>query len=445
MRYIFVLSLFLMPYMAYAQTKEWSLEECISYAKEHNIDIKSKQLEIENSKINLSEAKWAFSPTVSVSNSYSVSQGRALDPTTYEFVDDQSVSGNSTSVSASLTLFDGLNTINSVKQNKLSLTSSLYSLEKAENDLMLNITAYYLEILLAGENIQNTKQIVNSLEIQLDNTKRMVDLGKVTIADQLQIESQLADASTNLLSANNQLFIAKLNLCQLLEIEDYASFEVSAEESNPQVPNADIATILDNSHSLPELKIAELNIDIAKQDLNIVRSAYYPTVSMSVYYGSSYSSAREKVLLNDDGTYRYEAYPLSEQYTDNLNSYISIGVSIPIFNQMYTRKSVQRSKIAIQQAEYSEQAIRKQVVKEVNQAYIDMYSAWDKYSSTMIYLNSATEALEQIEMKYNIGASSVVDYNTAVNTYIDASTKQISAKYEYIFKTNIIRFYEESD
>ncbi len=444
MKNLFVIILIFAYSSGYAQPKQWTLAECVEYAKENNIDIKSKRLEVETSQINLSEAKWAYAPTISASNSSNLSQGRVLDPTTYQYVEDQTVTGNNTSVSASIAIFDGMINFHNLKRSNLSLSSALLGVQKAENDIMLSITAYYLEVLLAMENIHSCEQIVESLKLQRDNTAKMVEVGKVTSADLLLVESQLSDASGNLLTSKNQLYIAKLNLCQILEIEDFTNFTISPDDivMTPlqELPQS-ASEIINCTEWLPELQVAQLNIDIAQRDVKIAKSAYYPTISLSASYGSSYSSAREKALLNEDGTYKYEAYPFNEQYSDNLNGYISLGITIPIFNRMATRKNVERSKVAVMMAELSKHSTIKQVQKEINQAFIDMNIAWDKFNLTTAYQQSAKEALRQIETKYNLGAATIIDYNSAIDTFVDATTKHTSAKYEYIFKTRIIEFY----
>lgn len=147
---------------SYAQTdtsRRWTLDECIAYAQEHNIEIKTQELTAESKRITFSESKWAYAPDVSVSNGYNVSSGRVLDPTTYSFVENQTVQGNSTSVSAGITLLGGLKNMHALKRARLDLRSSLLGVEKTRNDVMLNVTAYYLEILCAGENIRNAEQI----------------------------------------------------------------------------------------------------------------------------------------------------------------------------------------------------------------------------------------------------------------------------------------------
>lgn len=445
--YILGILLALLASRATAQTdtaRRWSLDACIAYALEHNIEIRQQELTAENKRVTFSESKWAYAPTVSTSNSYNLSTGRVLDPTTYEFIENQTVQGNNTSVSAGITLFGGMGNLHNLKRAKLDLQSALLGIEKIRNDVTLNVTACYLEILCAGENIRNAEQIVSTLRIQEEKTAKMVAARKVTTADLLQIQSQLADAENELLTTENQLYIAKLNLCQLLEIVDYASFETAA--PNEALPDISLLPrgadeVTDAAMTLPQVRMAALDIDIARRDIRIAQAAYYPTISLAAAYGTSYSDARQKAFQNPDGTYRYEAYPFFEQYKDNANSYISVSLNVPIFGRLSVRKNVRRRKIALQQAEYSLRTMEKQVEKEVNQAWIDVRTAWEKYLSSQKYVATASEAARQIARKYDLGVATVVEYSTAMNNLVKANSQLLQAKYEYIFKTKIINFY----
>ena len=426
------------------QTKEWTLEECIAYAYEHNISVKQAELDAQTRQITRSGAKWAYAPDISLSNSYSYSNGRVLDPTTYEFVESQSVNGTNTSVGASIALFNGMRNLHNLRRSQLDLRASLLGVEKARNDVRLNVTACYLEILNAEENIRNAEQTVATLKVQKEKTAKLVEARKVTVADLLQIESRLADAENTLLSFRNAYDIARLNICQLMEIDDYAVFQTSAptdEVSGHTLAVVNSGEVLSSAQSLPEVETARLGIDIAHKDLQIARASYYPSLSFTAGYGTSYSDARQKMFLNPDGTYRYEAYPFSEQYKDNANSYISVSLNIPIFGRLTTRHNVRRQKIAVRQAEYALRTVEKQVNKEATEALIDARTAWDKYLSSRKYVASATEAARQMERKYNLGAATVVDYDTALDALVQAQVQLLQAKYEYIFKTEIIQFY----
>lgn len=439
--------LLLCPALLSAQHR-WTLDECIAYALEHNIEIKQQELSAQTKRVTFSESKWAYAPTISASNSYSLSTGRVLDPTTYEFLENQTVQGNSTSVSAGITLFGGMGNLHNLKRAKLELQTALLGVEKTRNDITLNVTACYLEILCAGENLRNARQIVSTLELQQEKTAKMVEARKVTTADLLQIQSQLADAQHELLTAENQLYIAKLNLCQLLEISDYASFEtVAPDEALPDLgllPRG-ANEVTEAALTLPEVRMAALNIDVAQRDIRIAQASYYPTISLSAAYGSSFSDVRHKAFRNPDGTYRYDAYPFFEQYKDNANSYISVSLHVPIFGRLAARKNIRKRRIALQQAQYALRTMEKQVEKEVNQAWIDMRTAWEKYQSSQKYVATASEAARQVARKYDLGVATVVEYGTAMNNLVKASTQLLQAKYEYIFKTRIIQFYMDKN
>ena len=430
----------------YAQIHQWTLDECIAYAYEHNIDIKAKELSVRQKEISVSEQQWNYAPSISASNSTSISNGRVLDPTTYDYVENEIVGGNSSSINANINLFNGLRNHHNVKRAKLDLQSALFSIEQIRNDLRLNITAYFLEILCAEENIHIAEQIVTELEIQIEKTEKKIEAKKATIADLLQIKSQLADANNDILMAKQAYDIARLNLCQLLEIEDYSSFCVSA---SLQFNNGNIdiytseATLFAALHTQPEIKAAETNIAIAQQDLKIAKASYYPTISMTVGYGSSFSDARYKMLPNIDGTYKQERYSFLEQYKDNANSYVSVSLNFPIFNRLTTRKNVQRQKIAVQQAEYALQQTRKQVSKEITQAIIDTKAAYAKYIGAIQAVDYANEATRQITLKYEIGVSSVTDYNAVIRAQHQAQSRLSQSKYEYFFRCKILEYYTQ--
>ena len=202
------------------------------------------------------------------------------------------------------------------------------------------------------------------LRIQEEKTAKKVEARKVTTADLLQIRSQLADAENDVLTARNTYDIARLDLCQLLEIDDYTTFRTVAPDVGAPTRSgiADSpAEVFDAARELPELEAARVGVDMARRDLQIARTAYWPTLSLSVGYGSSYSDVRQKMFRNPDGTYRYEAYPFFEQYKDNASSYVSLSLSIPIFGKFTVRKNVQRQKLAIRQAEYALRTAEKQV------------------------------------------------------------------------------------
>lgn len=422
--------------------KSWTLEECIRYALENNIDLKSERLSVEESKISLSDSKWAFAPNVSASTSYNLSIGRVLDETTYEFVTNQMMESSSSSVSASILLFDGLKSLRQLQYSKLNKEAAALKYKKAENDLYLNITAYFLETLCAQENIKNCRSIVESLKDQEDLISVKVDHGKVTEADLLQIQSKLSDAENTLLSAEHSYDLSRMKLCQLLEIKDYRSFI-------PSVVNTDSIEFSPYSHTdilagidyLPEIALAKKNIELSRKSIQISKAQYYPTLSLSLEYGSSFSNARQKVLQNEDGSYIYKSYPFWKQYKDNASQYISLGLSIPLFSNS-SINSVRKAKLELKRNEYAFYTAKKQAEKEITQAVMDAETAWKKLQGSKKYLASAQEAKRQITLKFKVGAVGLTEYNDVISTFIKAQAQCLSAKYEYMFKTKVLYLFQ---
>ena len=270
-----------------------------------------------------------------------------------------------------------------------------------------------------------------------------VEAGKVTEADLLQITAQLYSARNDVLTAIGDYDMARLELCQLLEIEDFRDFEAatSAADAMPGLVPEDEGGILEAVGWRPEIKSAELGVELARKDLQIARSSYWPTVSLSAGYGTSHSGARQMMLQNPDGTFRYEAYPFFRQYADNASSYVSVSLSIPILSGLSVRKNVRRTKTALRDAEYALASTRKGIVKEYLQAGIDSRTAYGKYLGAQEQVRSAEEAARQITAKYESGAADVITYSTAVSVLASARYQMLSAKYECIFKQKILEMY----
>ena len=226
LRTIIAVSVLLSPYLMAAQEanslRRWTLDECLDRALEHNIELRSERLSVEERDISLSDSRWAFAPSLSASAGYNLSTGRVLDETTYDFVTNETVGSSSASVSGSVLLFNGLRNLRQLQYSRIDREAAILQVEKAADDLRLNVTAYFLEAICAWENIRDCEAVVASLRKQEEHTSERVWAGKVTRADLLQIQSQLSEAENSLIVAEHSYGMSRLNLCQLLEIEEYS-------------------------------------------------------------------------------------------------------------------------------------------------------------------------------------------------------------------------------
>ena len=405
-------------------SKVWTLDECIGYALEHNIEIKRQELGIDDSEIGLSESRWDYAPSLSAGTSYSISSGRVLDQTTYEFIENNVVGSSSASVSGSVQVFSGMRRHYALKKAKASLKASLADLESVRTDVELNVTAAYLQIHCDLENLASAREMALMLESQMDKIQTMVDLGRVTEADLLQIRSQYYAALNDVAAAEGQCRLSRMELCQLLEIQDWEDFAIEPIETDEYggmqlFPSTDSIAV----ESRPEYRSAEAGVEVARRNLQIARASYYPTLSLSAGYGTSYSGARQKAVQNPDGTYRYEAYPFFRQYLDNGSSYLSLSLNIPIFSGMSTRNSVRRAKNASLDAQYALQTVRKQLSREYEQALIEYQTSCRQYETAREQLAYAEEAARMMTEKYNLGKTGFTSWNTAM-------TELAKAKYD---------------
>lgn len=399
----------------------WSLEECISYALEHNIEIKRQELGVDDSETGLSESRWDYAPSLSAGASYSISSGRVLDQTTYEFIENNVVGSSSASVSGSVQVFSGMRRHYALKKAKASLKASMADLESVRTDVELNVTAAYLQILCDQENLASAREMASMLESQMERIQTMVDLGRVTEADLLQIRSQYYAALNDVAAAEGQCRLSKMELCQMLEIQDWEDFAIEPIEADDYdgmqlFPSTDSVSV----ESRPEYRSAEAGVEVARRNLQIARSSYYPTLSLSAGYGTSYSGARQKAVQNPDGTYRYEAYPFFRQYLDNGSSYLSLSLNIPIFSGMSARNSVRRARNASMDAQYALQTVRKQLSREYEQALIEYQTSCRQYETAMKQLAYAEEAARMMTEKYNLGKTDFASWNTAMTEFAKA-------------------------
>ena len=423
-------------------TRPWTLAECIAWARDNNIQILQQELYAKDAEMAVSQAKLNYIPSLNAGASYGTTFAESFDPVSG--ATRPSNTNASISASASTDLFAGMKKMHTLKLSQLSLSETLMSIEKAKNDLELNVTAAYLDILSAEERVRISQSQIQTLEVQVSNSQKLVDAGKTTHGDLLQIQAQLADAKYQLLANENQRTLAYFNLCQLLEIEDFMNFRVITPESLVIVTDASFSStndIIEAAQSLPQIEAAKLGVDIAERNIKLAKADYYPSLRFSAGYGTSYSTTQGKRIPNTTPV-EYEKYPFFEQLRDYATPSISLSLSIPIFNSFQTRNNVRSKRIALQRADYNMQLAQKQISKDVQQAFIDAYGALEMYKSSIANVETNEESFRIVEQKFNLGAATPVDYNIALYNLTNARAQLSQAKYQYIFKSKILDFYK---
>jgi len=445
--------------------QSWTLENCIQYAMENNIQIKQSVLNTEYNENLLKQSRLGQIPNLSANSNYTLSWGRALDQTTYEFTENQQIGSYSVGVSSSVNLFNGLRVRNTILQNELNLMSSYEDVEKIKNDISLNIAAAYLSILFNKELLAVTESQLEITGQQVDRTKKMVDAGKLARGSFLEIQAQYASEELNVVNAENQLAISLLNLQQILDLPIDSAFGVSIPEladpdSNPLVINA-TEVYRTAELEMPEIRSAELARESSEKGLKIAEGGRYPSLYLSANYSSGYSDIREQVtgvnttqipigetaggepvLSYPTDVPVYGKYPFMEQVRDNRSTGVGLGLSIPIFNGWQVNTSIANSRLALENAELDLQSKKLTLYAIIQQAYADAVAALKKFTATEQALLSMEESFKYTEKKFEVGLVNTVDYNTSKNQLTATQSDLLQAKYDFIFKTKILNFYK---
>ncbi len=414
----------------------WTLEKCLNYAFENNISIKRQEISADLQKSELEQSKLNKLPNLNAQSSYGYSFG-------YTWLQDkgQNVDINSHSlnigIGTSVNVFQGFNLNNTIKRNDANLMAAVAQTEKMRNDIALQITGQYLQILFDKELLNVAEEQYEVTNQQMERTKKLVDAGSQARGSYLEIKSQAAKEALNVTRQKNSLSLSLLNLAQLLDLEDVVGFDIvlpiipEVEEISLDKPSDVYKVALD---IMPEIKGANYNLESSKYDVNIAKSDYYPTLSLRGEWGS-----RASWLLDDpENTNR----SLGDQINSNKNTYIGASLNIPIFNKFQTKSRVKNAKIRVLDAQYSLDQEKLALRKEIQQAYADALAAHNKYLSSYDAVNSYKESFRYTEEKFNVGLVNSVDYNVAKTDYTRAQSDLLQAKYEYILRNKILDFYK---
>lgn len=440
-----------------------TIQDAIDKTLNNNLQVKQSKLSESLSEENLSQSKNALLPTVSSNNSYNISYGRSVDPSTYSF-SSSSFSSYNGSVQASLNLFQGMQKINQIRQNKLLLAADKTNTDKIKNDLILQVITSYLQILYNKDLLEAAKLQRLVAKQTLDREQQLLDVGNKTLADLSQAKSQLATADLNVTNAANALTISYLTLAQLMDIPSATVYEVQAPVlgafNKPSTDyNAD--DVYDKALGFfPDIKLAALKTEASKKGIDVARGNYYPTLSFGGGLSSNYSSGRKRTIGNtevlvpigitqnsQDVVLQRALIPITENYRfgsqikDNFGQYFGFSLQIPILNGFQARSSVRKAKISYLQSQTQEQLAKNNLNKVIYQAVADLKAAESRYESTTNTFLAERDAFRVIEQRYAVGLVNSLDYSTSQSKTNKAETDMIQAKYDLLFKAKVIDYY----
>lgn len=410
-----------------------TLDECIRYAQEHNITVKQRAGSLRQSEVQLSTERNSWLPTLDASAGENFSFGRSL--TASNTYTNTSTSSTSFGLNAGLQLFTGGRIINSIRLARLNLEAATADLEKAKNDLGLNVAAAYMQILYNKEITAVAERQIDIDSMQVERLRTMLANGKASGADLSQQQATLAQSRTTLTDARNQLSLARLTLSQLLELPSPEGFDVATLDTtalNAQtvilpLPDAIFQEAMTNK---PEIAAADLRLKAADRNIAIARAGLLP--QLSAFGGLS---------TNYYKTSGYPAESFGDQLNHNFGQSFGFSLSYNIFDRFSTRNSVRNAKIERDNQRLAVEDTRKTLYKEVQQAYYDATAARAKLNSCQAAMASAEDAYTLMKAKYENGKANITEFNEQKNTLLKTSSDLAQAKYEWLYRLRLIDFY----
>ena len=440
-----------------------TLEESISVALQHNPDFRNSELAVMRSEVQLRDSWGAFFPQANGNYNIGKSNGRSIDPFTNAYI-NQDLTFSNASLNLEASVFNGFRLWNLLRQNRLNLQASQLEREAARQNLVLNVTLAYLQVLNNRDLVQLAENRIETTSEQLERLRTLFDQGVGNPADFTDIQGQFAMDQNSLVMAESTLEESLVAYNALLNSEETSMpAEIPVPVDLEQYPFTAEHIYEQASEELPGHQAQEIRVRAAKNGLQAARGLYFPSVSLFASLGTNYSSAAE--IFTEVGTRRvetgdfinidgeeipvmteqldFEPAPISyrDQFENNLNSMVGVAVSVPIFNGFTARNTVALEKIDLKESIIALENERLQLEQAIKESYIAMEAAFRRYNNLLEQVEAYEESFRVYEIRFNNGVSNMVEYTISRNTMENARINLANAKYEYLLRTKILDYY----
>lgn len=410
----------------------WSLEDCINYALDNNIKVKQSAIAVEQREVELSTAQNSMLPGVKFGGSQNFSFGRGLtEDNTYAHTN---TTNTSFSLGMDMPLFSGLKIKNTITRSKLNLESATNDLEKIKDDIRTSVAAAYVQILYNKEILDVAERQVQIDSQQVVRLTGMAENGKASKAEVAAQKASLSKSHVTAVEAENNLHLSVLTLTQLLELPSPEGFEVVVPDESAfaegLLPAPD--DVYDVALGIrPGIRSEKIRLDAAETSIAIAKSAYYPSLSMNGGLGTNYyttSISPSKAFF--------------DQLSSNFSQYVGLSLNIPIFNRFSTRNSVRAAKLSYNDQSLKVESVKKDLYKEIQQAYYNALAAESKYHSSIEAERSASEAFELMSAKYENGKATLTEFDKQKSQYLEAASNLAQARYRFLYQSKLLDFYK---
>ena len=447
-----------------AQTKAYTLEECVLMALDKNISIKQSELDIENAEIDKEDAFGSFLPRVNAQSQHIWNNGLSQNITN-GLIENLTTQFSSFGGNIGVTLFNGKQNINQLSRANLNLIARQYQLDDMKDDISLFVANAYLQVMFNRELAQVQRFQLEITKEDLERTKVRIQAGVLTQADIFYIEANLASQEQALVQAENNYRLSLISLAQLLLITDYENFQISDEDF--EIPFSDILSqkpkeIYEKALTIRnDIKLGVANIEVAKKDIEIAKGALMPSLTAFYNYNTRISYSDRFVETGNlietpigfvKGTgesvvtqfsERTIAEPLSfgTQFGQNDGHSYGVSLNIPIFNGSSVRNNIKRRKLNLKRIENQFEQTKLDLENTVNQAYLNTQGAVKFFEAAEKTLKARQEAFQIAQNRFEVGVMNSFDFIQAKQRYQISASDIVRAKFDYIFKLKVLEFY----
>ncbi|WPO80754.1 TolC family protein [Flavobacterium sp. KACC 22761] len=427
-----------------AQTKQWTLEECVRYALDNNITIKNSELDVQNAEINKKDAFGRYLPSVNGNASHSWNIGLNQDVTT-GVLRNQTTQYSSVGLNAGVDIYKGLQNQNTYRRTKLAIIASQYQLLKMQEDVSLNVANAFLQILGYKEDLKIKTEQLSIDEKRLKRSEEMVSAGTIPRGDLFDLKATIATDKQNIAVSENNLLISKLSLAQLLQLKEFADFDVvddtNAKDENNIMAQSPVDIYNKAKETRTELKLAQTNLEIAEKNVAIAKGAFQPTLSGFYGFNTRASYSDQVKFDSNNQPYTVGPDPLFQQFSDNKGHNFGLQLNVPIFNGFSVRNNVERNKVSLEKSKIDLEQKSLDLQRNVYTAFTNAKGALNTYEAATVTLEARQQAYNYAKEKYDVGLMNSFDFTQAQTLLTNAQSEVIRTKYDYIFKIKILEFY----
>lgn len=467
MKKFLIVILFFSSFLTFGQNKKWTLEECVRHALENNISVKQSELQVELADVSKRDALGNFLPTLNGSAMNAWNTGLTQNVTT-GVLQSQTTRNSSYSVTAGLSLFNGLRNLRASQRAEIAKMAALYNLDKMKDDIALLVANSYLQILLNKANLEVALAQNRVTQEQLQRTEDLVDAGVLPRGDLLEIKATDAAEKQKIAVSENAVSISLISLAQILLIKDYENFDIV--DSDFEIFPSDLVDrpveeiIQAAFENRPEVKISENRVELAQKDLQLSRSEYYPSLNGFFNYNTRESGADrilqggidpnrptmpigvvestgEVVVAPNFALIAAPPLPFFDQLSQNDGISYGVQLNIPVFNGLAVRNNVKRRTIELRNTEYELEQAKLDLESNVYQALVDVKGALKAYEAAEVALESQELAHQYASDRFEVGLTPAFDFSQSKQRLENARIELNRSKFDYIFKLKVLELY----